>query len=129
MAIQTEFIDFIVNISAIRTKYPGGWEACRRDIEHLIGGRIWHDDYLLRDGTVSKSGIAAMVDYWTRKGLTGRARVENEECWVDFCIYESLLGGTTLPCAWLIPHGPSSVKHVDDRGSSVVGREPALFNQ
>ena len=129
MAIQTEFIDFIVNISAIRAKYPGGWEACRRDIEHLIGGRIWHDDYLLRDGTMSPSGIAAMVDYWTKKGLTGRAQVGDEECWVDFCVYEPLSGGTTLPCNWLIPHGPSSIKHVDDPASSIVGREPAMFNQ
>jgi len=40
-----------------------------------------------------------------------------------------MFGGLTLPCAWLIPNGPSSVAHVDDPGSPVVGREPAMFNQ
>ena len=129
MAIQTEFIDFIVNISAIRAKYPGGWEQCLKDHGHLIGGRVWHDQYLLRDGAMSPAGIAALVEHWTRMGLTGRAQVGGEMCWVDFCVYESMFGGLTLPCAWLIPNGPSSVAHIDDPGSSVVGREPAMFNQ
>jgi hypothetical protein len=38
MAIQTEFIDFIVSINAIRTKYPCGLEACLKDHARLIGG-------------------------------------------------------------------------------------------
>ena len=77
MAIQTEVIDFIVNISAIRAKYPGGWDACRRDIEHLIGGRIWHDDYLLRDGTMSPSGIAFFGDRTEAERADGAASIIN----------------------------------------------------
>ncbi len=129
MAIQAEFIDFIVNISAIRAKYPGGWDRCLKDHAHLIGERVWHDPYLLRDGAMGPSGIAALEDQWTRLGLTGRVQVGGEMCWIDFCVYESMFGGLTLPCAWIIPSGPSSVAHIDDPGSHVVGREPAMFNQ
>jgi len=31
MAINTEFIDFIIPIDTIRKKYPGGWEQCLID--------------------------------------------------------------------------------------------------
>jgi hypothetical protein len=129
MAIQTEFIDFIVNISAIRAKYPGGWERCLQDHAPLLGGRVWHDQYLLRDGAMSPAGIAALVDEWTSLGLTGRAQVDGEMRWVDFCVHETMLGGPTLPCAWLVSTGPSSVAHIDDPGSPVVGRAPRKVNK
>jgi hypothetical protein len=40
-----------------------------------------------------------------------------------------LIGGLTLPCAWLIPHGPCSVNPIGVPGSAVLGLEPAMFNQ
>ena len=128
MAIQTEFIDFIVSIHAIRAKYPGGWEACLRDHAPLIGGRVWYDDYLFRDGAMSPHDIGMLVEEWTALGLVGRAQVDGQECWVDFCVHEAMFGGATLPCAWLVPHVGSSVAHVDDPGSDVVGRSSPLPN-
>ena len=38
MAISLEFIDFIVPISIIHEKYPGGWKQCLIDYEYGIGG-------------------------------------------------------------------------------------------
>ena len=35
MAIQPEFIDFIVPIKTIMEKYPGGWEKCFRTSFHF----------------------------------------------------------------------------------------------
>ena len=128
MAIQTEFIDFIVSIHAIRAKYPGGWEACLRDHAPLIGGRVWYDDYLFRDGAMSPHDIGMLVEEWTALGLVGRAQVDGQECWVDFCVHEAMFGGATLPCAWLVPHVGSSVAHVDDPGSDVIGRSSPLPN-
>ena len=128
MAIQTEFIDFIVSIHAIRAKYPGGWEACLKDHAALIGGRVWYDDYLFRDGAMSPHDIGMLVEEWTALGLVGRAQVDGQECWVDFCVHEAMFGGATLPCAWLVPHVGSSVAHVDDPGSDVVGRSSPLPN-
>ncbi len=128
MAIQTEFIDFIVSIHAIRAKYPGGWEACLRDHAPLIGGRVWYDDYLFRDGAMSPHDIGMLVEEWTALGLVGRAQVDGQDCWVDFCVHEAMFGGATLPCAWLVPHVGSSVAHVDDPGSDVIGRSSPLPN-
>ena len=128
MAIQTEFIDFIVSIHAIRAKYPGGWEACLKDHAALIGGRVWYDDYLFRDGAMSPHDIGMLVEEWTALGLVGRAQVDGQECWIDFCVYEAMFGGATLPCAWLVPHVGSSVAHVDDPGSDVIGRSSPLPN-
>ena len=128
MAIQTEFIDFIVSIHAIRAKYPGGWEACLKDHAALIGGRVWYDDYLFRDGAMSPHDIGMLVEEWTALGLVGRAQVDGQECWIDFCVHEAMFGGATLPCAWLVPHVGSSVAHVDDPGSDVVGRSSPLPN-
>jgi hypothetical protein len=128
VAIQTEFIDFIVSIHAIRAKYPGGWEACLKDHAALIGGRVWYDDYLFRDGAMSPHDIGMLVEEWTALGLVGRAQVDGQECWVDFCVHEAMFGGATLPCAWLVPHVGSSVAHVDDPGSDVIGRSSPLPN-
>ena len=128
MAIQTEFIDFIVSVAAIRAKYPGGWEACLKDHAPLIGGRVWYDDYLFRDGAMSPHDIGMLVEEWTALGLVGRAQVDGQECWVDFCVHEAMFGGATLPCAWLVPHVGSSVAHVDDPGSDIVGRSSPLPN-
>lgn len=126
MAIQTEFIDFIVSVDAIRAKYPGGWEACLRDHANLIGGRVWYDDYLFRDGAMSPHDIGMLVEEWTALGLVGRAQVDGQDCWIDFCVHEAMFGGATLPCAWLVPHGEWSVAHVDDPGSDVIGRSSPL---
>ena len=62
MAIALEFIDFIVPIALIRQKYPGGWEQCLRDHECLIGGRVWFDEQLLRDGAMNPTDIASLVE-------------------------------------------------------------------
>ena len=129
MAIQTEFIDFIVSINAIRAKYPGGLEACLKDHARLIGGRVWYDDYLFRNGAMNPHDIGHLVNEWTDLGFIGRAQVNGQECWVDFCVHEGMFGGTTLPCDWLISNGPSSVAHIDDPGTAVIGRGPAMFNQ
>jgi hypothetical protein len=128
MAIQTEFIDFIVSINAIRTKYPGGLEACLKDHARLIGGRVWYDDYLFRDGAMNPHDIGHLVNEWTDLGFIGRAQVNGQECWVDFCVHEGMFGGTTLPCDWLIPNGRSSVAHVDDPGSDIVGRDTSSLS-
>lgn len=47
MAIDTEFIDFIVPIAIIRAKYPGGWEQCLKDHEGMYGGTTLPCDWLV----------------------------------------------------------------------------------
>ena len=52
MAIKLQFFDFIVPIKTIKKKYPGGWVQCLKDHDGDIGGRVWYDEHLFRDGAV-----------------------------------------------------------------------------
>ena len=57
MAIALESIDFIVPIAVIRHKYPGGWEQCLIDHKHLIGERVWFDDHLLDNISLTQKEV------------------------------------------------------------------------
>jgi hypothetical protein len=99
MSIATEFIDFIVPIQTIRDKYPGGWEQCLKDHEHLIGGRIWYDEHLFRDGAMNPMDIEYLVERWEAMGFEGIVMENNQEIWKDICVFE--MGGATLKCDWI----------------------------
>lgn len=101
MAIALEFIDFVVPIDLIRQKYPGGWAQCLQDHERLIGGRVWFDEHLLRDGAMNPADIESLVEEWTSLGFQPTAELDGQRIWQDCCVVESMLGGTTLPCDWL----------------------------
>lgn len=101
MAIATEFIDFIVPIHIIEEKYFGGWERCLEDHKELIGGRVWYDEHLFRDGAMGPQVIEALIDLWATMGFECYKMVDGKNYWQDVCVYEGLLGGPTMPCDWL----------------------------
>ena len=99
MAVALMFISVLVRIDAIRAKYPGGWDQFLKDAEGDIGESSWYDEHLYREGAMSPSDIAEIVEFWQEKGLTTH-RVENGEAveWIDLCVTEFF--GPTLPCSW-----------------------------
>lgn len=99
MAIATEFINFIVPIQVIRDKYPGGWEQCLKDHEHLIGGRVWYDEYLFRDGAMNPTDTEYLVERWEAKGFIGITTTNNQRYWQDMCVFT--FGGPTVGCDWI----------------------------
>ena len=101
MAVALECIDFIVPIDTIRRKYPGGWEKCLEDHRELIGGRVWYDDYLFRDGGMAPWVIGEFVDHWNAMGFETYALENGQRVWRDACVVESLLAGPTCPCDWI----------------------------
>jgi len=101
MAIALEFIDFIVPISVIHQKYPGGWDQCLKDHEPLIGGRVWFDEHLLRNGAMNPGDNESLIDEWTALGFQPIEERDGEKVWKDCCVVESMFGGATLPCDWL----------------------------
>lgn len=101
MAVALEFIDFIVPIAVIREKYPGGWEQCLKDHECLLGGRVWHDEHLLRDGAMNPNSIKFLIEEWTELGFQPMEERDVDRRWKDICVVESMFGGPTLPCDWL----------------------------
>jgi len=101
MAIATEFIDLIIPIQTICAKYLGGWEQCLEDHEHLIGGRIWYDEHLFRNGAMNPSDIAILVETWQEMGFECDRNVDGKKHWQDICVFEGAFGGPTMPCSWI----------------------------
>jgi hypothetical protein len=101
MAVMTEFIDLIVPITLIEEKYPGGWERCLSDHKRAIGGRVWFDDYLFRDGAMNPTAMDALLKAWWKLGFDCYAEQDGIKQWKDLCVYEGLQGGLQLPCDWL----------------------------
>jgi len=75
MAIKLEFLDLIVPIKTIKKKYPGGWKQCLKDHNGLIGGRVWYDEHLFRDGAMSPNDIAYLLNGGVRKVLKHSIKV------------------------------------------------------
>jgi len=124
MAISLEFIDFIVPISVIHEKYPGGWKQCLIDNDYAIGGRIWYDNNLLRDGAMNPKDIEALVGKWTLKGFEPYEFIDGKRYWKDFCVAESMRGRTTLPCKWLeINHDLRCAYLKDAELGEIAGRD------
>ena len=101
MAVRCECIDVIIPIANIDRVYPGGFAAFKRENTPLLGGTLWHDNYLFRDGAMSPSDARAIVDSWRRRGLEPTAMQGSRQVWNDLCVVERTRGGPTLPCDWL----------------------------
>ncbi|NTU44191.1 MAG: hypothetical protein HGA99_01540 [Chlorobiaceae bacterium] len=101
MAVMTEFIDLIVPVAIIEEKYPGGWEQCLSDHKRAIGGRVWFDDHLFRDGAMHPDAMDALLKAWWKMGFECYTEKDGVRQWKDLCVYEGLHGGLQMPCEWL----------------------------
>lgn len=101
MSVALEFIDLIIPIAVIEEKYPGGWTACRRDHERLIGRRVWFDTHLFRDGAASNADMKARVEGWIVLGFSPYKTVRGTRHWDDLCVVSGRDHLPTLPCEWL----------------------------
>jgi len=100
VAIEIRFISFVVRISTIAQKYPGGWEDCLGDHAGTVGGRVWFDEKLFQDGAMGPAGIEMLVEEWSRLGFEPTEMRDDKEVWKDVCVVD-MLNGPTLPCDWL----------------------------
>ena len=125
MAIQLEFIDLVVPRSVIEAMYPGGWDGCLSDHRSLIGGRVWFDEYLFRDGAMNPTDIKALVERWERLGLQFQKTLDDGTvAWNDLCVVEGMFRGATLPCDWLEVDTSARVAYLaGTEPGNVAGRE------
>jgi len=121
MAIELECINFIVPRKTIEEKYPGGWDKCLKDHKGLIGGRVWYDNYLFRDGAMNPMDIESLIDEWTELGFQTHAGGDNPSKWIDVCVVDTF-GGLTLPCDWITVQDLSAAIKGESANSEVVGR-------
>jgi hypothetical protein len=130
MAIALEFIDFVVPIQTIRNKYPGGWEQCLREHAYLIGGRVWHDEHLFRDGAMNPEDIKILVERWIALIFEAFDFRNGKQFWKDICVIESLFGGPTLPCDWIIYDRDKRIAYLKGTEPGVViGRNMIIVKQ
>jgi hypothetical protein len=120
MAIQLECINFIVPISVIKKKYPGGWTECLNDHHCQIGGRIWFDDALFRDGAMNPLEIGLLVSKWQSLGFHTHTGGENPKKWIDVCVVQSMFETSTLPCDWIEIQDNTAFKKGTPKGA-VIG--------
>lgn len=92
-----------------------------------MGGRVWYDGHLLRDGAMSPGDIEDLVQEWVELGFQPTDERNGQRIWKDFCIVESTFGGPTLPCDWLaiFEDGRSAFLAGTDPGA-VIGRAKKL---
>lgn len=123
MAISLEFNDFVVPISLIREKYPGGWEQCLADHRDDIGGRVWYDEHLFRDGAMGAEYIEALIEEWSERGFQATEMVDGQEVWKDMCVVSLFFaGGPTLPCAWIgVDHEQACAYLLGQPAGDVIG--------
>ncbi|MDB4657247.1 hypothetical protein OAE56_00660 [Verrucomicrobiales bacterium] len=123
MAVACEFIDIIIPIAKIDEAYPGGFQAFKQENTSLFGGRLWHDDFILRDGAMNPHDVKSAVEFWEHYGLVGQQNVGEEAHWKDICVIEAMIGGATLPCSW-IEFDPERrcVFHKGDSSPTVIDR-------
>ena len=102
MAINLANIDFIIQVSVIRKRYPGGLEKCLYDHSRSLGGVVYFDRHLFHTGAMSDDGIQKLIEKWSAMGFEATEVVNEEKRAKDFCIVQSLLSHISLPCHWLM---------------------------
>jgi hypothetical protein len=124
MAVRLEFINLLIPIKNIDAHYPGGFKKFCEDNRDLLGGRLWHDEHLLRDGAMNPKDMEALIGYWKELGLVPFAQVDDKQHWKDMCVIEELAGGATLPCAWITVDTADRIAYISNlpRGRS-IGRD------
>jgi type I restriction enzyme M protein len=97
LPVAIEFYNFIVPISVIEQKYPGGWEQC---LKEYSSPAVWYDEHLFRTGAMDPMDIEDIVKEWEKMGFTMAEKKNGKKVWKDFCAFGSLSRGD-WPCEWL----------------------------
>lgn len=128
MAIRLEFISLIIPIEKIDRCYPGGFKALVSENRSMFNcGRLWHDEYLFRDGAMNPADMKECGEYWIDLGLVPYEERDGKKYWKDMCVVD-YCGGLTYPCDWLEEdQNDFSVWLKGKPKGQVIGREEMEF--
>lgn len=121
MPVALEFLNLIIPVEKIGSHYPGGFSAYKTHFTNLIGGRVWFDNYLVRDGAMNPMDMELLTGEWESYGLKGATEENGVMVWKDFCVADTS-GGPTLPCNWLIVENQSA-RHTADDSDRLIHRD------
>lgn len=99
MAVYCEFINIIIPIANIDRVYPGGFAAYKQEHAKEFTGRMYHDEYLFRDGAMSAGDAQAIITEWEQRGLIPLISKDGVEYWHELCSV-NMMTGLTQPCTW-----------------------------
>jgi hypothetical protein len=104
MTIPLEPANFIVPISVIERKYPGGWQQCQKDHNSESGFPFpaWYDDQLFRIGGKSIYLLKIVFSHWPSIGFRIKRKVKGQAVWHQGCFIRGGESTPTLPCPWLM---------------------------
>jgi hypothetical protein len=123
MAIQLEFLNFIVPVQVIEQKYLGGWAACLRDHSKSIGKVAWYDDHLFRTGTMDPDLMDNLIAKWIRLGFEATEEIGGKVVWKDLCVVTSY-GVSQYGCPWIVVDIASRTAWLKGtEAGEVVGRD------
>ena len=125
MVIHTEYLNFVVPISLIKLKYPGGWKACLKEHRGEIGKSVWYDNHLFRYGSLDYIDIAEKMKKWELLGFNVVESRGGKKYWADLCIYKDSFAcqkEDNIKCDWLVPYKDSFSSVV--LGVYLKGQEP-----
>ena len=88
MAVALHFMNFLVPVSVIKAKYPGGWKQCLIDHQAWINGRVWFDEYLFHDGAMDPQSIERLIEKWGNLGFEITEIKDGRTAWKDACCIE-----------------------------------------
>ena len=101
MAIHTHFLNVVIPIEKIEQCHSvGGFSGILEKNKKFIGGKVYFDDYLYRDGGMGPEDIESIVSFWKDQGLVLFEEKNGQQYWKDLCVVD-MVGGPTLPCEWL----------------------------
>ena len=119
MAVHCEFIDIIIPIANIDRVYPGGFAAYKAEHTVEFNGRMYHDEYLFRDGTMSPIAAKSIVAEWEKRGLVPLIVIDGVEHWHELCSTNMLIG-LTRPCSWAVYDREQSCVNMIDKPTAPV---------
>lgn len=100
MSVMLEFINLIIPIENIERVYPGGFNSFVQENIRLFGGRLWHDDFLFRDGAMNSYDIKDTIKDWKKLGLIPYEKKNGKNVWKDLCVIDTY-GGLAYHCDWI----------------------------
>ena len=62
--------------------------------------------------------MLSIVEGWEKRGYVGLSIVNGRKIWVDFCVYDGLMGIDQF-CPWLVEVDGDHVRHIDDKTTDI----------
>jgi len=86
--------------------------------ERSYKGKVWFDDYLYREGSMSPIDNEYIIKFWEDKGLVPIEIKNGKKYWKDLCLIAFPDDKATLPCSWIEVFDVDNNIYINYKGKS-----------